>query len=212
MAEHPGPSLLYPVVLDVAGRPCLVVGGGEVAARKARALLECAATVTVIAPDLCRSMEELAPVLHAVVRRSYQTGDAAGFRLIITATGRTEVDGTVHVDGEAAGIWVNSADDRAHSSFILPAIHRDGPVTVAVSTGGRSPALASWLRSRLAAECDGIGPLAGLLGDARARLLATGTSTESVDWASVIDGGLLELVRAGDLDGARARVEAALGL
>ena len=212
MAEHAGPPLLYPVVLDVAQRPCLVVGGGEVAARKARSLLECAATVTVIAPELCRSMEELVPVLHAVARRSYRIGDAAGFRLVITATGRAEVDGTVHADGEAAGIWVNSADDRAHSSFILPAIHRDGPVTVAVSTSGRSPALASWLRSRLAADCDGVGSLALLLGDVRSRLQAAGTSTESIDWGSVIDGGLLELVRTGDLDGARARLEVALGL
>ncbi len=143
----------YPVSLDVTGRACLVVGGGRVAARKARTLLECGALVTVIAPALAPEMEALSDRLDTVERRPYATGDAARFRLVVTATGLPEVDGAVHGDAETAGVWVNSADDRAHSSFILPAVHRDGPVTVAVSTSGLSPALASWLRDRLAAEC-----------------------------------------------------------
>src|SRR6185437_5958070 len=97
------------------------------------------------------------------------------FRLVVTATGRPEVDGAVHDDAEAAGVWLNSADDRAHSSFILPAVHRDGSVTVAVSTGGLSPAFASWLRDRLAAECgEHAGALAALIGEARERLRRAG--------------------------------------
>ena len=171
MTESPTPRSFYPVSLDVSGRSCLVVGGGKVAARKARALLECGAAVTVIAPSLSDDMEALAPSLHAVERRTYAEGDASAFRLVVTATGIPEVDGAVYADAEAAGIWVNSADDLAHSSFILPAVHRDGAVTVSVSTGGLSPALASWLRTRLAAQCgDGLGTLALLLGEARTRL------------------------------------------
>ena len=109
------------------------------------------------------------PSLHAVERRRYRRGDAAAFRLVVTATGRPDVDGAVYADAEGAGVWVNSADDRAHSSFILPAVHRDGAVTVAVSTGGLSPALASWLRTRLAARVRReLGTLAQVLGEARA--------------------------------------------
>ena len=121
---HDHPSY-YPVMLDVSQRSCLIVGGGPVAARKARGLLECGASVTVIAPRLSDEMESVAPFLHAVERRRYRAGDASAFRLVVTATGVPEVDGAVFADGEAAGVWVNSADDPAHCSLILPAVHRD---------------------------------------------------------------------------------------
>jgi siroheme synthase-like protein len=164
--------------------------------------------VTVVAPSFGPDMETLVPRLHGVERRAYRRGDAASFRLVVTATGRPEVDGAVYEDAEGAGVWVNSADDRAHSSFILPAVHRDGAVTVAVSTGGLSPALSSWLRDRLAAECgEGVGVLAQLLGEARAALLRSGLRTDSVDWAGLLDGPLPDLVRSGDLDNARAIVD-----
>ena len=89
-------------------------------------------------------------------------------------------------------------------------MHRDGPVTVSVSTGGLSPALASWLRTRLATECgDGIAVLAHLLAEARARLKEAGRSSESVDWRQLLDGPLLDMVRDGDIEGARATVRAA---
>jgi siroheme synthase-like protein len=194
----------YPVSLDVVGRPCLVVGGGPVAARKARTLQECGASVTVIAPTLSSEMEGLVPALHAVERRSYHPGDASIFRLVVTATGRPDVDGAVYADAEAAGVWVNSADDRAHSSFILPAVHRDGAVTVSVSTSGLSPALSSWLRNHLAAQCGGgLGALAQLLGETRERLREAGLSSGSVDWAHMLDGPLPALVQDGEMDKAR---------
>jgi siroheme synthase-like protein len=212
-APEPAPPHFYPVSLDVSGRPCLVVGGGRVAARKARTLLDCGAAVTVIAPSLGDDMEALVPSLYAIERREYGGGDASTFRLVVTATGIPEVDGAVYSDAEAAGVWTNSADDLAHSSFILPAVHRDGAVTVSVSTGGLSPALASWLRTRVAAECgDGIGLLAQLLGEARANLKRAGLPSDSVDWGRLLEGPLLELVRAGEIDNARATVLAATGL
>jgi siroheme synthase-like protein len=212
MAEPDTPtSTYYPVCLDVSGRPCLVVGGGPVAARKARGLLECGARVTVIAPEVCDDMQSLAPALAALERRPYRQDDLSSYRLVVTATGLDGVDGAVHADAEAAGVWVNSADDRVHSSFILPAVHRDGAVTVAVSTGGLSPALASWLRTRLAArDLRSTGALAELLGEARQRLLDAGRSTDAVDWAALLDGPLPDLVDAGDLDNARAIVAAAM--
>ena len=202
---------LYPASLDVSGRACLVVGGGPVAARKARTLVECGASVTVIAPTLSEDMEQLVPSLFALERRCY-SGDASAFRLVVTATGLPDVDGAVFADAEGAGVWVNSADDRAHSSFILPAVHRDGDVTVAVSTGGLSPALASWLRSRLAAQCgQGLGTLAELLGEARERLRESGGRSDSVNWAEVLDGPLPALVQAGEMDEAREVIATATG-
>ena len=185
------------------------------AARKVRALLECGANVTVIAPSLSADMEDLTPSLAAVEQRDYHDGDASAFRLVVTATGIPDVDGAVFADADAAGVWVNSADDPAHCSFILPAVHRDGAVTVSVSTGGLSPALASWLRDRLAASSgEGLGTLAQLLGEARERLRAAGVRSDSVDWVALLDGPLPELVRSGDLDGAcdRDRRHQALGL
>jgi len=202
----------YPVSLDVADRPCLVVGGGQVAARKARALVECGAVVTVIAPSMSAEMEALAPLLHTLERRAYRPGDVSAFRLVVTATGIPEVDGAVYADAEAAGIWLNSADDAAHCSFILPAVHRDGAVTVSVSTGGLSPALASWLRDRIADEWGvDLGTLAQLLGEARGRLRAAGFPSDSVDWTDLLEGPLPALVRSGDLEGARAVVTDASG-
>jgi siroheme synthase-like protein len=202
------PSSFYPISLDVKGLPCLVVGGGPVAARKARGLLACGAVVTVVASTLSADMDALEAELHEVLRRPYEGGDAARFRLVLTATGRPEVDGAVYADADGAHVWVNSADDRAHSTFILPAVHRDGAVTVAVSTSGTSPALASWLRTRLAAECTGVGELAVLLGELRALLRQGGLRSDAVDWAALLDGPLLNYVQAGDLDNARAIITA----
>ncbi|HTT87053.1 MAG TPA: bifunctional precorrin-2 dehydrogenase/sirohydrochlorin ferrochelatase, partial [Acidimicrobiales bacterium] len=143
--------------------------------------------------------------------RPYRPGEAADYRLVVTATGDPEVDGAVHRDAEEAGVWVNSADDPGRSSFFLPALARDGPVTVAVSTGGASPALASWLRTRAAeALGPGLGHLAALLDEGRRRLKERGAHTESVDWAALLEGPLPDLVRRGELDGARGIVDAAV--
>jgi siroheme synthase-like protein len=202
----PFPS--YPVSLDVRGRRCLVVGGGPVAARKARSLLECGALVTVIAPEVSPAFAALEPV--TLEQRPYRAGDVTGFALVLTATGRPEIDGAVHADARAAGIWVNSADDLKHCTFTLPAVVRDGPVSVAVSTGGASPALASWLRSAVAAQVEGVGQLAALLSDARAAVKASGRSTEDIDWAALLDGSLPDLVRQGRITEATALLERAI--
>ena len=208
---HPSPALPgFPRCLE----PFLSRRRGRQGGRpQSAALLDCGAAVTVIAPSLGDDMEALVPALHAVERREYREGDASTYRLVVTATGIPEVDGTVYADAEVAGVWTNSADDLAHCSFILPAVHRDGAVTVSVSTGGLSPALASWLRTRVASECgDGLGILAQLLGEARANLKRAGLRSDSVDWARLLDGPLLDLIRAGEIDNARATVLAATGL
>jgi siroheme synthase-like protein len=128
-----------------------------------------------------------------VRRRRYHAGEAAsgGYRLVLTATGDRDVDQQVHDDADRAGVWVNSADDPGRCSFTLPAVVRRGPVQVAVSTGGASPALATWLRDRIAqALPDDLAALAHLLAAERDRLHAAGRSTEEVDWGSVIEAHL----------------------
>ena len=139
---------MYPVMLQVAGRRCLVVGGGRVALRKVEGLIAAGADVTVIAPEIDARIEALSDVI-TIERRAYDAGDVTGFRLVITTTNDAAVNARVFDDAEAAGIWVNSADDIDHCSFTLPAVHRDGAVTVAVATDGQSPAFAAWLRDRV---------------------------------------------------------------
>jgi siroheme synthase-like protein len=121
------------------------------------------------------------------------------------------VNRQVHGDGEAAGIWVNAADDPDHCTFTLPARIRRGPLIVTFSTGGASPALASWLRRRYEAE---FGPeyevLIDLLAEARAELQAQGRSTEGLGWNRALDSGMLELIREGHLAEAKERLQACL--
>jgi precorrin-2 dehydrogenase/sirohydrochlorin ferrochelatase len=198
----------YPVNLIVEGRSCLVVGGGAVAAEKAAALLACGAEVHVVG-------EQIGPEVRALPvtweERSYSLGEVSGYRLVVAATGSPSTNTSVYDDGEAAGVWVNSADDPDNCSFTLPAVVRRGPVMVAVSTGGRSPALASWLKERLAAE---IGPefevLADLLATEREAVQADGRSTEGLNWQKALDSDMLELIKNGQVADARERLHACL--
>lgn len=200
---------LYPVNLVLAGKRCLVVGGGTVAARKVEGLRAAGAVVTVVAPEIVDEIRGLADV--TVVERPYQAGDLDGMWLAITATDDPRANQAVQADGEAVRVWVNAADDPAACSFILPAVVRQGPVMVTVSTSGYSPALAAWLKAHVAAE---LGPevaeLARMLADARAALHAQGRSTEGVDWRSALDWDMLDLIRTGRTAGARERLDACL--
>jgi siroheme synthase-like protein len=211
--EHP----VYPVNLVVDGRRCLVVGGGPVALHKVRGLVEAGARVTVVGTELDPEIVELARGAAtggaAVVAESrpYRPGEAAGYRLVVAATGDSAANQQVYDDAEAAGVWINSADDPERCTVTLPARLRQGRLTVTVSTAGHSPAVAAWLRDRLAVE---LGPeydqLIGLLAEERTHLRSEGRSTEDVDWRSALDSGILELVRAGRLEAARERLRSCL--
>jgi len=133
--------------LDVAGRRCVVVGGGIVGLEKAAGLAACGAAVTVVSPELHESFSELEVEW---VRRRYRKADLRGAFLVIAATADRSVNERVHRDAEARGMLVNVADVPDLCNFILPAVHREGPIAVAVSTGGASPALAKRLRSQIA--------------------------------------------------------------
>jgi siroheme synthase-like protein len=199
---------LYPVNLIVAGRPVLVVGGGRVAAQKVRGLVTAGAAVTVVAPEVD---DEVRGQAVAVDQRPYRRGEVAGYRLAVAATGDPAVNQQVYDDGEAAGVWVNSADDPERCSVTLPARLDRGRLLVTVSTGGHSPAVASWVRDRIGEQ---LGPefdtLVGMLAEARSAVLRTGESTEGLDWRAALDSGILDLIRAGRLEAAKERLAACL--
>jgi siroheme synthase-like protein len=137
----------YMACLDLEGRSALVVGGGPVAREKAEGLLECGARVTIVAPEVDPELER--PGIE-LVRRDYRATDLDGRFLVVAATSTEEVNRRVFRDAEARGLLCNVVDVPDLCSFILPAVHRQGPIAVAVSTGGASPALAQRLRDDIA--------------------------------------------------------------
>jgi siroheme synthase-like protein len=123
------------------------VGGGSVALEKVQGLLAAGAAVTVVAPQVTQELAELDVTL---IRRGYRAEDLVGAFLVVAATSTTSVNRRVFRDAEARTLFCNVVDVPELCSFILPAVHRQEPITVAVSTGGASPALAQHLRDRIA--------------------------------------------------------------
>ena len=201
---------VYPVALLPDGKACLVVGGGQVAARKAAGLVRAGALVHVVASRVMPAMAQIAG-LASVEERPYRRGEVAGYWLAVAATGDAATNQAVYDDGESARVWVNAADDPDRCSFILPAVARQGPVAVAVSTSGYSPALASFLKAHVETEMGPeLGELARLLAETRAKLKAQGRSTEDVDWRPGVSWDMLDLIRQGRRTEAKERLEACL--
>ncbi len=124
----------YVACLDLNGRTCLVVGSGAMAREKVDGLRAGGAIVNTVAPQ------------------DYRKSDLEGVWLVVVATSDDALNRTISKDAEARRVFCNVADVPDLCSFILPALHRRGPITVAVSTGGASPALAQWLRDRFASQ------------------------------------------------------------
>jgi precorrin-2 dehydrogenase/sirohydrochlorin ferrochelatase len=182
-----------------------------VAARKSRGLTEAGADVTVVSPATDPAMDALVEAGSVVLeRRPYRPGEAVPYALVVTATGVPSVDQTVVDDARGAGVPVNSADGDRPGTVRLPAVIRRGAVTVAVSTGGTSPALAQWLRDRIAGALPPeLETLVALVDEARSEVRASGRSTDSVDWVGSIDQIVLPLVAEDRIDEARAALRKA---
>jgi siroheme synthase-like protein len=206
-------SLLgYPVNLIVAGRRCVVVGAGRIAARKIDALLAAGADVHVVAPELderVRAWRDEHRITAA--ERAFEPSDLDDAWLATAATDEPAVNHAVFEAGTARRVWVNSADDPDNCSFTLMSVIRRGDLVVTVGTGGRSPALAAWLKERITAE---LGPeyetLVELLSEAREAMRADGRSTEDADWKRALDSGMLDLIRAGRVADAKELLRSCL--
>lgn len=203
-----------PIFMALKGRPVLVVGGGTIAARKADLLLSAGAEVTAIAPEVGGEMERLVASGRVRMQRGlFSPEQIIGHRLVIAATDDEAVNQAVFRACEALQIPVNVADQPDLCSFILPAIVERGPLTLAVSTGGRSPVLARHLKARLETLIpSGYGLLADLLGRYRPvvkRRFAVLDDRRRF-WERLLDGPIVEMATAQQMQAAEALLERSL--
>ncbi|HEX2439308.1 MAG TPA: bifunctional precorrin-2 dehydrogenase/sirohydrochlorin ferrochelatase [Methylomirabilota bacterium] len=204
----------YPVSLDLTDRPCVVIGGGVIAERRVAALLEAGASVTLVSPSLTVALASLADagrIRH--VARGYERGDLAGAALVLTAVDDPSIGAAAAAEARERAIWVNAADDPANCDFILPGLVRRGVLTVAVGSGGASPALTRALREHLDAtlgvEWAALGELAS---GARLELRAAGRAAGAEAWRRALGGDVRALLAEGRIDDARERLRARLDL
>lgn len=186
----------YPIELELAGRLCVVIGGGHVGQRKLRGLLAAGARIRVIDP-----VPAAVPAGVELVERPYRSGDLDGAALAFAATSDRQVNAQVAADARRAGIPVNVADAPEEGTFAVPALLRRGDLTVAVGSAGRSPALAALLRDRIDAQ---LGPewallleIAAALRQKRLTLLPTNAYNHEV-LRRLLTAGLPGLIAAGD--------------
>jgi precorrin-2 dehydrogenase/sirohydrochlorin ferrochelatase len=207
----------YPVALELSGRRCVVTGGGREAEGKARALLEAEAEVVVIAARVSDGLGDLVrrgEITH--IARRYRPGDLAGAFLVIAADSDRGVRAEVFAEADAGRVLCNAVDDVEHCHFAVPSIVRRGELLLAISTGGRAPALAKRLRRRLTEQFGWEWEaLVDVLGEVRAAALPTRTgdfATWAGRWNDVLDREyeLLALLDEGRIEEVRARVYAAL--
>ena len=206
----------YPIYLNLAGRPCVVVGGGKVAEGKVAGLLEAGARVRVIAPELTPALADWARdgrVAHEP--RAYAVGDLAGAFLVIGATDEPDINQQVWEEAEALRLLVNVVDDTPHCNFIAPAIVRQGDLVVAISTSGKAPALAVRLKEHIQ---ELIGPeharfleLAGTLREPLAERTPEFAARRAL-WYQLVDSDVLDLLRQGEETQAAARIAQIMGV
>ena len=199
----------YIACLKLSGRRCLVVGGGEIGLEKVEGLLACDGDVTLVAPEAVPALEDLAR--EGSIRwdrRAYVPADLEGTFMVIASTNSTDVNIRVYEDAEKRAMLVNVVDVPPLCNFILPAIVRTGPLAVAISTAGASPALAKRMKREIADTYgEPYARLAVMLNDARG--WAKGTLPTYQDrkefFESIVNGDPdpIELLRAGDVDGVR---------
>jgi siroheme synthase-like protein len=203
----------YPIFLNIRGKRCVVVGGGPVALRKVKALLEHEANVEVISPELCPELSQLAKSRAIqVLQKNYNGGDLQGAFIAIAATDDGEINNKVAEEARAKGVLVNVVDDSEHSDFIVPSQLRRGDITIAVSTAGKSPALARKIRTRLEKDFGTeYASLALLVDEVRSELKRQGIKINGYSWQEAIDlDVLIELLRTGQDEKAKATLLANL--
>ena len=198
----------YPVFLDIAGKPAVVIGGGQVALRKVEGLLDAGAHVTVISPALHPDLEALVAagrVRH--IAREYSPGDLEGCLLAFVGTDDRSVNAAVAREGKQRGVWVNAVDDPANCDFIMPGIVRRGDIVLAVSTSGGSPAMARKLREDLEEFLtEEYILMLDLAAQVRQELRDRGVLVEPDVWNVALDAEMKHLLRQGHRDEAKQRL------
>ncbi len=191
----------YPVYLDLEGKPAVVIGGGAVAERKVESLLAAGARVTLISPGLTPGLERLAETAKIrILRRRYEPGDLAGAFVAIVGTDDTTVNRAAAAEARDQRVLVNTVDDVAYCDFIAPAVVRQGDITLAISTNGKSPSMARLLRETLEAYLTpDYAHLLTVLQQVRLRLRRAGVRPTPEQWQQQIDEPLRVLVRRGAL-------------
>jgi uroporphyrin-III C-methyltransferase/precorrin-2 dehydrogenase/sirohydrochlorin ferrochelatase len=205
----------YPISLELEGRPCVVIGGGEVAEHKARALLEAGAAVAVISKDYTEGLEQLGRRGEVdLVRKAYSWGDLEDAFLAIAATDDPGVNAEIYEEAEERQVLLNAVDDNEHCHFAVPSIIRRGDFILAISTGGKAPALAKRLRRKLSKQFGReFGALVDSLGQVREETIRERTvdfETWAQRWQEALDHDLLDLIRDGRVEEAQELVRRTL--
>jgi precorrin-2 dehydrogenase/sirohydrochlorin ferrochelatase len=191
----------YPLFLDIKHKKCAVIGGGTVALRKVNMLLDYGADVTVISPELCDELQLMVSKNKIrFVHREYQATDLNDAVLAIAATDDNEINSRVSRDAGNRHIPVNIVDAPQLSDFIVPSYLQRGDITIAVSTGGRSPALARKIRANLEKRFGSeYAVLARIIGEARSELKEKGIAVSGDDWQEAIElKKMLSMIAAGN--------------
>lgn len=199
---------LYPIFLNINTKRCVIVGGGRVAERRTKSLLECGAIVKIISPELSRNLELMAEKkLIKVVKRSFRPGDLEGAMLAIAASDQVEVNRRVVEEARWRGVLVDSSTESTQGSFILPSVVRSGGLAIAISTTGGSPALARMIREELEQSLvPEHATLIKLVSEVRAEFRRRGKRIPFELWRNCIDPELLGLVKKGKVATARERL------
>jgi precorrin-2 dehydrogenase / sirohydrochlorin ferrochelatase len=204
----------YPIMLDVRGRPAVVIGGDAIAAEKAGALCACGAHVTVISPTFCAQLQTEGEQGRVTLRRkAYEHGDTAGAFVVVAATSDQELVEALWAETQERGQLVNIVDVPARCTFIVPSVLRRDQLTIAVSTEGASPGLAKRIRQHLESLFPAAyGPYLHLAAAARARLHASGVSYKRRDafFGDFFASDVLAQLAAGDEAAAQATTAALL--
>ena len=205
----------YPIFLKVAERPCLVVGGGEVGARKVKTLIDCGASVRIVSLEVVEWLEDkIQQGIVELVGSHYEEQQLEGCFLVIAATDDMELNSRIARDADKRGLICNVVDFPQEGNFILPALVQRGPLTLAISTSGKSPALARKLRQDLEQQY-GVeyGDFLEIMGAVRSRLLKESLDSEAnkEKFELLVQSELLELVRVRDFEGVEKVLQAVLG-
>jgi len=205
----------YPVFLKVENRPCLVVGGGEVGARKVKTLLSCGASVALVSPEVVEWLEEkIEEGVVYLVGNHYEEKQLEGCFLVIAATDDLELNSRIAKDAEKHGILCNVVDYPQEGNFILPALIQRGALTVAISTSGKSPALARKIRQDLEQRF-GVeyADFLEIMGAVRSRLLKESQDSRAnkEKFDGLVKSDLLELVRRRDFRAVDSILQKVLG-